>query len=878
MAAPENYPVEWEADVVLADGGTARLRPIRPDDADLLVDFYARVSDESKYLRFFAPYPVLSDADIEKFTVVDYHDRVALILVERDRMIAVGRYDRTTPTDAEVAFLVEDGHQGRGVGQLLLEHLAEAAREREVARFTAEVLPQNRRMVKVFADAGYTVKRAFDDGVIVVEFPIEPTDTSMAVMERREHRAEAASIRRLLQPERVVLVGAAGRLRRLVHTVQSAGFRGALEVVVTDGEEVSGVPNTASLAEVEGDIDLVCAAVGAAEVADIVLRASDRHASGVVILASTSEQHDSLDPATLVGLARSHGLRAVGPQALGLINTDHLVQLNVSPAPMPRSGVVGIYSQSAAVGVILLSRALTTNVGVSNFITSGSFADVTGNDVMQFWEDDPATQVCVLSLDALGNPRKFTRIARRLASRKPVVVFAPSHAERAHHAGVRHDLPEAPAVAVDSLFRQSGVIVVDRRDHMYDIAQILARQPLPKGRRVRVVTTSFALSHHVVSHCTRNRLHPDPAVVTATGDWQAAVSAAEQALADDTVDAVVCTIALLEDDSPLRAHEALSVLAATSSKPLIGVFIDFTAVEAEETGPDGPGHLPTFSNYGEAVQALGEITDYALWREEQENARVIEPDTDLEAAEALVERVLTESPLGRRLDDGETEELLAAFGIPCVSHRHVDTTADAVAVAEEFGWSVVLKATRPGVRGRPDLASVFRNLDSAEEMAEAWEDLGRLVAALGVGGPDDQKLAHPVVQPQAPPGVALRLRAIEDPAFGPMVSIGVDGLPAELLGDVSWAVPPLTRGDAVQMVAQLKAAPLLMGRDGAAPVDLERVYDLLHRLVALKDALPQVSEVVLTPVQAAAGDLWVLGARAHLVPAGQRDAQARTLG
>lgn len=878
VADPENYPVEWEADVVLSDGGTAHLRPIRPADAELLVEFYSRVSDESKYLRFFAPYPVLSDQDVERFTVVDYQDRVALILVERERMIAVGRYDKVTDTDAEVAFLVEDHQQGRGVGQLLLEHLAEAARERGLTRFTAEVLPQNRRMVKVFADAGYTVSRAFDDGVIVVEFPIEPTEKSVAVMERREHRAEAASIRRFLQPERVVLVGSAARLRRLVHTIQGAGFRGALEVITTDGLEVSGVPNSTSLRELAGDVDLVCAAVGAEQVADIVLQASARKASGVLVLASTIEHHQDLDPTTLVGLARSHGLRAAGPQSLGLVNTNNGVQLNISPADMPRAGVVGIYSQSAAIGVILLSRALVTNVGVSNFISSGSYADVTGNDVMQFWEDDPDTLVCVLSLDTLGNPRKFTRIARRLASKKPVVVFAPSHAERAPHVGVRQSLPEGPAEAIDSLFRQSGVIVVSRRDHMYDIAQVLARQPLPKGRRVRVVATSRALALHVAAHCRRNRLVADEPIVVPTADHQAAVAAVERALVDDSVDSVVCAITLLEDDSPVVAHQSLSVLAATSRKPLVGVFIDFTNLESQATGPDGPGQLPTFSNYGEAVQALGEITDYALWRAVQGAAEEPDPVGDIARAEAVLVSVLAKAPAGRTLDDDEIEELLKSFGIPVIPHRHVDTIDEAIAAASEYGWSVVLKATRPGVRGRPDLASVFRNLDNAEELREAWDDLGRLVADLRVGSASDQALAHPVVQPQAPRGVALRIRAIEDPSFGPMISIGVDGLPSELLGDVAWGVPPLTRSDVVAMVTQLKAAPLLMGRDGAAPVDLDRVYDLIHRVSELKDALPQVSELVLTPVLAASNDLQVLGARIRVLPTGQRDLFARTLG
>ena len=306
--------------MVLADGGVARLRPIKPSDADLLVQFYDRVSPESKYLRFFAPYPRLSARDVARFTQVDYVDRVAFILTLGQQMIGVGRYDRSEDDEAEVAFLVEDAHQGRGIAQLLLEHLADAARERGITKFVAEVLPQNRRMAQVFADAGYRVSKGIEDGVLMVEFPILPTDTLVGVMERREHRAERASINRLLTPERLVVMGPGARVQELVVSMLRGGFRGEVIAVSSDDVTVSGVPAAASIAAVNGKIDLALLAIPTTELGGAVIDAAHKGAHGLVVLTGTGS--DGRDNATILDLARAYGIRAIGPDALGLVNTD----------------------------------------------------------------------------------------------------------------------------------------------------------------------------------------------------------------------------------------------------------------------------------------------------------------------------------------------------------------------------------------------------------------------------------------------------------------------------------------------------------------------------------------------------------------------------
>jgi acyl-CoA synthetase (NDP forming)/RimJ/RimL family protein N-acetyltransferase len=874
---PPGYPREWEADVLLADGGVAHLRPIRPSDADRLIAFYERVSPESKYLRFFAPYPRLSDRDVKRFTEVDYVDRVAFIVTLGDDMIAVGRYDRIEDDHAEVAFLIEDAHQGRGIAQLLLEHLAEAARERGITRFIAEVLPENRRMVKVFADAGYRVSKGIGDGVLEVEFPILPTDTSVGVMERREHRAESVSMRRLLTPQGIVAYGPGERVQDLVDSMLRGGFRGEVTAVSTDDSAVAGVTNAESIHGIPGRLDLAIVSVPTSQLGTIVIDAAHKGCHGIVVLTGTD--YAAGDNVQIINLARAYGVRALGPDALGVINTLPTVRLNATPGPMPRSGGVGLFCQSAAVGVALLKHAIRQDLGLSSFISTGDYADVTANDVMQYWEDDEATRVCLLTLDSIGNPRKFSRITRVLARKKPVVVFAPGRTRRAEHAGVRGGLGHASEEAVDALFRQAGVMVVHRRGDMIDIAKIAARQPLPSGPRVRIITNSLTLAHQIVQIIDSVGLirDPQPGLLQADADSAAFAEAARKAMADPRYDSVVCAAVnafqLGTEDVIVGLEEA----ATKAVKPLIGVFVDFQPPLMSRGQPDTPGLLPRFDGSVDAIQALSALTAYAAWRD-RDAGTVPRLEVDIQAARRLVNRILGDQPQGRQLTDLETAELLRTHGISLVSQFAVASLTDAIAAANQLGWNVVLKATTAAVRGRPDLASVHRNIDNPAEMADAWNDLRQLVAEIGLSGDEDLSVAKPVVQAMAPPGVALSITSHEDAAFGPIISLGLDGIPSELLGDIVYRVPPLTTVDAALMVKDLRAAPTLFGRYGAPGVDIAGIEDLLHRVAQLADAIPQLASVTLRPCVASVGSTAVLGARVFVAPtADQRDPLARVL-
>ncbi|MFD7131610.1 GNAT family N-acetyltransferase [Streptomyces sp. NPDC059894] len=605
QSAPDRheYPAHWEADVVLRDGGTARVRPITVDDAERLVSFYEQVSDESKYYRFFAPYPRLSAKDVHRFTHHDFVDRVGLAATIGGEFIATVRYDRigadgmpaSAPADeAEVAFLVQDAHQGRGVASALLEHIGAVARERGIRRFAAEVLPANTKMIKVFTDAGYTQKRSFEDGVVRLEFDLEPTERSLAVQRAREQRAEARSVRRLLVPGSVAVVGTGrapgGVGRSVLGNLRQAGFTGRLYAVnkafPEDLEELDGIPAHRSVREVDGPVDLAVVAVPAEQVPEVVAECGEHGVQGLVVLSAgyaESGPGGRERQRQLVRHARAYGMRIIGPNAFGVINTSPEVRLNASLAPeMPRTGRIGLFAQSGAIGIALLSRlhrrggGVTGVTGVSTFVSSGNRADVSGNDVLQYWYDDPDTDVALMYLESIGNPRKFTRLARRTAAAKPLVVVQGAGSAPQGHAVRATRLPHA---TVSALLRQAGVIRVDTITELVDAGLLLARQPLPSGPRVAILGNSESLGLLTYDACLAEGLRPlPPRDLTTEASAEDFHTALARALADETCDAVVVTaIPAIGEASPGDAElaQALRSAAATGpAKPVLVVHVE----------------------------------------------------------------------------------------------------------------------------------------------------------------------------------------------------------------------------------------------------------------------------------------------------------------
>src|SRR5450759_2395835 len=461
---PDGYPAQWEADVVRRDGSVAHVRPILPIDADRLRRFHAGQSAESIYLRFFAPLKTLSDKDVARFTQVDYDSRVALVATVRGEIIGVARYDRLDAKTAEVAFNISDAFQGKGVGSVLLEHLAAVAQERGVAKFVADVLPQNRKMIQVFNDAGYEVSHNFDNGVIAVAFEIEPTVQSLAVRLSREHRAESVSVRSMLFPDSIAVIGASRRTDSIGHqllaSIRAGGFTGTVHAVNIEARHVQGLKAYSRVSEIPDHIDLAVVAVPAASVQLVV---QDCATAGVKALLVVSAGFAESGPAgqqrqdELLRTARGSGMRVIGPNSFGVINFHPDVRLNATLAhELPPAGHLGLVAQSGALGIAVLALAARRNLGISVFASAGNRVDVSGNDFMQYWIDDDDTHAVGLYLESMGNPRKFSRISRQLALRKPVIVVKSGISSYGVPPGHRVRASHVPPAAFDALLRQAG--------------------------------------------------------------------------------------------------------------------------------------------------------------------------------------------------------------------------------------------------------------------------------------------------------------------------------------------------------------------------------------------------------------------------------------
>ena len=889
------YPAHWEADVVLRDGGVVHVRPIRPQDAEAVHVFHAGQSAESIYLRFFAPLPRLSDKEVARFTQVDYVDRVGLVATLGDAIVGIARYDRLGDGSAEVAFNISDAHQGRGIGSVLLEHLAAAARERGISRFSAEVLPQNRKMMGVFTEAGYEVSHSYEDGVIALSFDISPTEHSDEVRESREHRSESRSMQTLLTPRSVVVVGASRDPdsigHRLLENLVAGGFRGDLHVVNTEAAEVLGVPSHSHVDEVPAPVDLAIVAVPAAAVNDVVRDCARAGVRGLVVVSSgfaeTGEEGRSRQE-MLLRLVRAYGMRVVGPNSFGMVNNDPQVRLNASLAPkLPPPGRLGLFSQSGALGIAVLASAARRGLGISTFVSAGNRADVSGNDVMQYWIDDQATDAVGLYLESMGNPRKFSRVARRLSRVKPVIVVKsglstfgvpPGHAVRP---------TRMPREALDEMLRQAGVIRVENLHQMFDVAQLVVHQPLPAGSRVAVVTNSSALGSLAAEACHSwgLRVEHGPVNVASEATAEEFRQALAAAFADEDVDSVVvCFIPPLVtlDEAVVRA---LAEVAADSQKTCVATFLGMRGVtdtlaseQSDEPDPGEPGdepvddrRVPAYPTPEDAVRALAAATRYARWRRRDPGARVAPAGVTRERAHALVERLTPADPEGVWLSQQDAVDLLDAYGIHLWPAYPVDDPDGAVEAARHIGYPVALKATAEHLRHRADLGGV--RLDIAGDV-ELLEDLADMRAHLA--GAD--AAAGLVVQAMAPVGVACVVRTTEDPLFGPVVEFGVGGPPTELLGDVARRIPPLREGDVADLVRSVRAAPLLFGHRGAEPVDTDALEDVLARVSVLADDLPEVAELELNPVVVSARGAAVLSARIRLAPpVGRTDSDRRQL-
>ncbi|MFQ6331071.1 GNAT family N-acetyltransferase [Nocardia sp. CWNU-33] len=905
---PAAPPQHWFADVLASDGGVVRLRPITPDDADRLQQFHAALSDRTRYLRYFGPYPRISPKDLYRSTHVDHHDRVGLVLELGEAIIAVGRYEllaRTGPRAAEVAFVVADEHQGRGLGSILLEHLAGAAAENKIETFVAEVLAENTVMVTVFRDAGYQVERSRDGSVLHLEFAIDPTEALLSVRDSRERASEARSVGNLLAPGSVAVIGATpgtGRVGGVVlANLLSGAFQGPVFPVNPNRKSVRGVRAYPTVRDIPDEVDLAVVAVPAAAIGSVLDDCMAKGVKGLVVLTAgfgeTGADGDAAER-ELVAAARGHGMRVVGPSALGIANTDPAVALNATLASLlPGRGRIGFFCQSGPLGAAILGEAAARNLGLSTFVSAGNRADVSGNDLLQYWDTDAATEVVLLYLESFGNPRKFSRIARRVARTKPIVAVSSGRlAARAQPTG---DMDRS---IVRDLFAQAGIVQVDSISELFDCAALLGYQPLPAGPRVAVIGNSAALNWLAVdaargeglevrrptSDATESARRPrptergvdeqsvgEPVDLGPEATPGAYLDAVVAALRSDEIDAVIVVFA---PPVPLPiagfadAIREAAMAVPDSGKPILTTFVAEQGIPnllamRGQGGAAVRGSIPSYPDPERAARALARVRRYAQWRTKPVSVVRRPNDIDTERARGLVAQWMAD-PAGRRLTDQETVDLLDCYGIHVVEYREVHNADEAVAAAAELGYPVAAKATGELWRRRPDLSGVRLDLWRPEAVRQAYAHLAELS-----GDP----VLH--IQKMATPGVGCVLRVQDDPSFGSVIEFGLSGLIIELLGDRAYRALPLTEDEATALIDAPRAAPLLSGTPASPRVDKAALAELAQRISALFDDIPELRELSFDPVLASAASASILYARARIGPEPSRfDAGPRRLG
>ena len=821
-------------DVVLSDGGTVHVRAIEPADDERLREFHSRLSPESIYLRFFSPKPRLTPKEVARFTNVDHDDREALVAVLGDDLIGVARYDKWPgPDEAEAAFVVDDAHQGRGVATVLLEHLAVLARGRGIRRFTAEVLPQNRPMLGVFSAVGFAIERTFEGGVVDVLLDLEEPASVTDTIEAREQRAESRSIARVLSARSIAVIGASSHPGtvgyEIFRLIVSRGFTGTVSPVNPSARQVAGVATVPTVADLEGDVQLGIIAVPAAAVRTAVEDCVAKRVRAVIVV---SEGVTADERRALVDYARRHGVRLLGPASMGLVRVEGASTLHATFAAVPvKGGPVGISSQSGPLGLAMLDQADRLGLGVSTFVSLGDRGDLSGNDFLQFWYDDPVTEVVLMYTETFGNPRKFARVARRFSLRKPIVAVK---------TGGDRD-------ATDALYEQAGVIRVSTVNEMFDIGRVLATQPRPRGPRVAIVTNATS-----PAALARAGFAAAGLVEAAVVDLGHRAGAADFGGALDRVLNVADVDAVLVIDAPplLASVDAVAaIVEATASrghKPVVAVSLGRGA------GPLAPGgRVPTFSFPEPAVAALGRACRYEAWRRGDHGHALSFTDLDLARVKALVAIALTARPSGTLLPVVTMGELLGAAGIPFAAARTVATRQALLEAADELGYPVALKALGLSRPARSESSGVALDLQNLAEVDAAFE---RMSVALG-----PQAVAEVCVQQMAPGGVETRVMLATHAIFGPVVRFGLGGAFADAIDDQVSRALPLTDVDARQIVVSSRAAAVIETPDA--------VTDVVARVAALAEAVPEIIRLDLNPVLVSSHGAWTVGASVHVAPA-----------
>lgn len=860
------------SDVVLRDGSTMRFRPPGVADADALLDFFRGLSDRSLYLRFHG-HPSVDARLVQPVLEPDWVERGALVGTKDDLVVALASYVRLRDAHAaEVAFAVADEFQGRGIATRLLERLASLAAGVGIEEFLAEVMGDNTKMLAVFGDAGFEQSRVFESGTSEVRLRLAATESLRTRIDERDHIAVAASLDPFFKPETVAVVGASSRAGsiggELFRNVLRGEFRGVAYPVNRSGEPVGGVRAFRNIAEIGEVVDLAVVCLPG----DAVFEAADEAlAAGVRALCVISAGFAEIGPEgearqdLLLELVRSHGARLLGPNCLGIAVADVRLNATFGPRALP-AGTIGFSSQSGALGLALLERAAQRRLGLSAFVSIGNKADVSSNDLLEYWEEDPSTDVVLLYLESFGNPRKFARVARRVARTKPIVAMKAGRTAAGARAASSHTAALAGSeAAVDALFQQAGVIRVDTLEELLDVTGLLAAQPLPRGRRVAVLTNAGGLGILCADACETAGLSLSQLADETVAELRAILpreaslsnpvdmlgsavgttyeSVLPVLLRDPGIDAVIVlfvppVVAGAEEVAAaiVRAAEA----EAAAEKPVLACVITHTGT------PDQLLAAPVAAfDYPEsAARALGRAAERAEWLRRPQG-RVPELDgIDLAAARLVI------ADAGERwLAPGDVRRLLEAYGLPVVAERVAATPEETLWAADDLGYPVVVKTAAAGVH-KTEKGGVALDLRDRDAVREAAARIGLPV----------------LVQPFLHGGAEVLVGAFQDPVFGPLVALGPGGTMAELIGDAGFRLAPLTDTDADELVQSGKAGLLVRGFRGAPPVDARALADVVLRVARLADNLPEVAELDLNPLIAWPDGCVVVDARARIAP------------
>ncbi len=917
---------------LLTDGTTVLIAPARAEDEAAVRQMHAHMSPDNIYLRFFSISPLAADREAIRVTRPPDAEHCALLAWLGSQLVGVASYEPTgKPGVAEIAFAVTDHMHGRGVGTLLLDHLVSTGRLRGLRAFTAETLADNVPMLRVFASAGLAARRQVSDGVVETTFPL-PSDEADQRLQHyldsvawRERSADVASLRHLLDPSSVAVVGASRKPGRVGHAILrnivSAGFTGRVFAVNPHAKSVLGVACVPSVADLPEPPDVAVIAVPPAIVNAVADECGRRGAHALVVVTAGI---DAQDGAELLATCRRHGMRLVGPNCFGIAIPPLGLNATFAGAE-PAPGSAGLVVQSGGIGIAVLEHLTRLGIGVSSFASVGDKFDVSSNDMLMWWEQDKTTKLALLYVESFGSPRRFAQTARRVGRQFPVLTVIGGRSAAGQRAAASHTAAAAtPLVTQEALFGQAGVIATTSLGELVDAAALLACQPLPAGNRVAIVSNAGGagvlaadacgdndLKVAALSEATQQRLRrllPGGAAVAGPVDTTAAVSqrafrtCLERVARDDGVDAVLAITV-----PTALGRLAPAILTAKLTKPLVAVMLDQQeSVKllrqppsgTHSHGADQPGAnddgahdhgvndrgahehgtdhaagsdqaIPSFLYPESAARALSHATRYSAWRAGTEGTVPDISGIRQDDARQIVARFLAGQHLGGWLPPDQVSDLLACYGINLVPTLEAASLGGAVrALSELNGGPVVMKADVAGLVHKSDAGAVLLDLRSVHDVKRGYAELA------GRFGAD---LRRVLIQPMITDGIEVLIGVVHEPVFGPLVVFGLGGVATDVLGDHAARLTPLTDVDAEEMIRSIRAAPLLYGHRGSPPADLAALEDVLLRVSRLADEVPEIVELDLNPVLARADGACPVDARIRLVPAEPQDPFLRRL-